>query len=201
MDSVTPPPTVVAILELNSAEYVLAFAINLEMWNDNDIPLAVFFTFRSYGTWLHGDERGSVDRHHNVYGTPRIAQNTNWKNFNETLLKRPPLVLNAEQRKSVEKAIRETCDKRRWELFAFNIRTNHVHLVVDIRAKDPKQALGALKANATRQMREDRVWDDEDTPWAEKGSKRRLWNLKSLGEAIDYVINRQGDDLPDYDWW
>jgi RNA:NAD 2'-phosphotransferase (TPT1/KptA family) len=124
----------------------------------------VFFTFRSYGTWLHGDERSSVDRHHNVYGSPRITHNPNWKNYNETLLKRPPLTLNADQRKSVEKAIHETCDKRRWELFAFNIRTNHVHVVADIRAKDPKLALGALKANAPRQMREDRVWDHEDTP-------------------------------------
>jgi hypothetical protein len=35
-----------------------------------DIPLAYFFTFRAYGTWLHGDERGSVDRFHNQYGTP-----------------------------------------------------------------------------------------------------------------------------------
>jgi len=31
--------------------------------SDNErIPLAYLITFRSYGTWLHGDERGSVDR-------------------------------------------------------------------------------------------------------------------------------------------
>jgi len=44
------------------------------MWNDTDIPLAVFFTFRCYGTWLHGDERG--DRNNNTYGSPRIAANS-----------------------------------------------------------------------------------------------------------------------------
>ena len=37
------------------------------MWNDTDIPLAYLITFRSYGTWLHGDKRGSVDRFHNHY--------------------------------------------------------------------------------------------------------------------------------------
>ena len=43
--------------------------------NNQRIPLAYLITFRSYGTWLHGDERGSVDRFHNVYGTPRLPPN------------------------------------------------------------------------------------------------------------------------------
>jgi hypothetical protein len=34
------------------------------------IPLAYFITFTCYGTWLHGDERGSVDDEHNTPGTP-----------------------------------------------------------------------------------------------------------------------------------
>jgi len=29
-----------------------------------DIPLAYLISFRAYGTWLHGDRRGSVDRFH-----------------------------------------------------------------------------------------------------------------------------------------
>lgn len=65
------------------------------MWYDTKVPLAVCFTFRSYGTWLHGDERGSVDRYQNIHGTPRIPKNSNWKIFNEGLLSRPPLILNA----------------------------------------------------------------------------------------------------------
>ena len=40
-----------------------------------DIPLAYLISFRAYGTWLHGDRRGSVDRFHNRYGTPRIPPN------------------------------------------------------------------------------------------------------------------------------
>jgi hypothetical protein len=42
------------------------------MWNDTDIPLAHLITFRSYGTWLHGDKRGSVDRFHNQYKSPYL---------------------------------------------------------------------------------------------------------------------------------
>jgi hypothetical protein len=35
------------------------------MWNNTNLPLAYLITFRCYGTWLHGDERGSVDRFRN----------------------------------------------------------------------------------------------------------------------------------------
>jgi REP element-mobilizing transposase RayT len=170
-------------------------------WNDTDIPLAVFFTFRTYGTWLHGDARGSVDRHNNVYATPRIPAQGRWKQHNESTMSRDSVVLKASQRRAVETAIRETCSKRRWHLVAINVRTNHVHCVITIGSYDPGRALGAIKANATRQMKEDGCWVDDVTPWAEKGSCRRLWNERSVSEASDYVINRQGVDLREYDWW
>jgi hypothetical protein len=96
------------------------------MWNNTDIPLAVFCTFRCYGTWLHGDERGSVDRNNNSYGSPRIPVNRNWQKHSEELLLHPPVTLDPASRRSVEKAIRElfdrfeseryTTDARRWTL-------------------------------------------------------------------------------------
>jgi hypothetical protein len=63
------------------------------MWNDTDIPLAYFISFRSYGTWLHGDERGSIDRFHNRYGSPYIPPNKDWHRSNKQLLKTSPLIL------------------------------------------------------------------------------------------------------------
>lgn len=171
------------------------------MWNDTDIPLAVFFTFRCYGTWLHGDERGSIDRRSNVYGSTRIPERKKWNKFNQEQLEHEPVTLNAAQREATERAIRETCDKRRWNLIAINVRTNHVHAVIDIGARNSQQVLNALKANATRRMREDRCWNFEHSPWAEKGSRRNLWNERSVAEAADYVLNHQGDDLPVFDWW
>ncbi|MEZ5346601.1 MAG: transposase [Pyrinomonadaceae bacterium] len=144
------------------------------MWNDTDIPLAVFLTFRSYGTWLHGDERGSVDRHNNFYRTPRFPANSDWRKHNKELLFHPPVKLNAAQRKSIERSIRDTCEKRGWTLFAMNVRTNHVHAVVGTGGKKPGDALIALKANATRFLREDKLWNDKHSPWAAKGSKRNM---------------------------
>ena len=169
------------------------------MWNDTDIPLAHLITFRSYGTWLHGDDRGSIDRFHNRYKTPYAVPNYNRREHNQSLLKAEPVILSAAQRTSVETAVRETCVFRKWLLRAFNVRTNHVHVVVSIGEKKPEVALNAFKANATRQMRQDGCWPHEHSPWVDKGSKRSLWNERSIELAIDYVINGQGDELPEFD--
>lgn len=101
-------------------------------------------------------------------------------------------------RNSVENAVRETCKVRGWELHAVNVRTNHAHSVICIGNYSSKRALVNLKANATRKMRENNVWSSEHSPWAEKGSRRFLWNEKSIEKAIDYVINGQGKTLPNF---
>jgi REP element-mobilizing transposase RayT len=168
-------------------------------WNETGIPLAYLISFRCYGTWLHGDERGSIDEYNNRYGTPRLPPNKKWQAFTTKLLKHKPVRLNGSMRKSVEAALRETCEKRGWKIFAVNIRTNHAHTVVAIGSFSSKKALTAFKANATRKMREDEVWKSSYSPWAEKGSRRYLWNEKSIERAIDYVINGQGGSLPDFD--
>jgi REP element-mobilizing transposase RayT len=169
------------------------------MWNDTDIPLAYLITFRCYGTWLHGDERGSIDRFHNQYKSPYIQPNERWQQHNMGTLKGKLVSLNAAQRALVDKAIRETCAIRHWPLRAINVRTNHVHVVVSIGDKKPELALNAFKSNATRQMRQDRCWGQSHSPWADKGSKRYLWNERSIARATDYVISGQGDELPDFD--
>jgi REP element-mobilizing transposase RayT len=107
------------------------------------------------------------------------------------------MILGARERKAVETAIRETCRIRKWSLLAFNVRTNHVHTVV-IANRDPKLVLNAFKANATRILREGRLWLYEFSPWVRKGSKRKLWSEQSVARAIDYVLYGQGNDLPDF---
>src|SRR5947209_9029118 len=118
----------------------------------DNLPLAYLITFRSYGTWLHGDERGSVDRFHNQYDSPTFAPNDARRHQDADRLKQAPVVLTSEQRQSVERAIHETCGIRGWPLRALNVRTNHVHALVSTQGR-PELALNALKANATRQLR------------------------------------------------
>ena len=160
------------------------------------IPLAYLITFRSYGTWLHGDERGSVDRHRNRYESPRIAKTGPWFRANAQTLKHPPVTLDAARRRAVKAAIHETCAVRGWQLHALNVRTNHVHIVVSA-ACEPERVLTALKAYATRQMRETGCWPREHSPWAEGGSRRYLWSESSVQSAVVYVLDGQGEPLPD----
>ena len=168
------------------------------MWNDTETPLAYFISFRTYGTWLHGDQRGSIDRFHNRYGDPYLPANEARQTRNHKRLKTDPFMLAAQARRSVETAIRETCSIRKWHLQAFNVPTNHIHTVVTASRK-PELVLNALKSNATRRLREDQLWTHQFSPWADKGSKIRLWNERSVANAINYVLNGQGDDLPKFE--
>jgi REP element-mobilizing transposase RayT len=163
-------------------------------FNNDHTPLAYLITFRSYGSWLHGRE-GSVDRFHNRYGSPKLPANSKRWKYNRTLLKQPPVKLTARRRAAIEAAIRETCQIREWLLWAFNIRTNHVHTVISAPCS-PEFILNALKANATRKMRETGCWNSDKSPWAYRGSKRRLWNEEELVNAIAYVLYDQGLPLP-----
>jgi len=168
------------------------------MWNDTDIPLAYLISFRTYGTWLHGDERGATDRFHNQYRSPHILPNITWQRYNQATLRAGPLILGPRQRRTIDTAIRETCRIRKWELLALNVRTNHVHVVVSAK-QIPERVLNALKANAIRDLRQSGLWTHPFSPWADKGSNRNLWNERSIARAIDYVLNGQGDELPDFD--
>jgi REP element-mobilizing transposase RayT len=111
-------------------------------------------------------------------------------------MKVEPVLLDATRRAAVLAAVTETCTKRNWKVLAINIRTNHVHIVVDIGDTKPETALVAFKANATRQMRERGCWTYDRSPWVERGSRRYLWKEAGVNAAIDYVNNRQGEDLP-----
>jgi REP element-mobilizing transposase RayT len=166
-------------------------------FNEEHIPLAYFITFRCYGTWRHGDERGSTDRYNNKYSAPFIEASQRWKQHNQNTRKHPPVTLDADRRTAVEAGIRETCKIREWQLKAVNVRTNHVHIVVSASGK-PEPILTAFKANATRKIRENKSWTNTHSPWAEKGSRRYLWTERSVERAIDYTLNGQGDEIPDF---
>ncbi|HJQ33265.1 MAG TPA: hypothetical protein VJ866_13845 [Pyrinomonadaceae bacterium] len=168
------------------------------MWNDTETPLAYLVTFRCYGTWLHGDGRGSVDRFNNRFQSPCIPANDRWVKHNAHRLKGEPVSLDASRRAAVAEAIRETCRLRGWLLRAVNVRTNHVHVVASVGGTQPGLALNAFKANATRRMRHAGCWKHDYSPWADKGSVRYLWNERSIERAVEYVVDGQGGPLPDF---
>src|SRR4051812_34349586 len=96
----------------------------------DNLPLAYFLTLRTYGTWLHGNDRGSVDQHQNQYGTPRVAAHSGKQKSDEARMKDPPMLLAAESAALVESVIAQVCAHRQWHHWIAKARTNHVHVVV-----------------------------------------------------------------------
>lgn len=169
----------------------------MAIWNDTDTPRAFLITFRTYGTWLHGDERGSIDRYHNVFRSPRVPVNPVVHGQHWAKLKSEPFVLNAAARSVVKRSIEEVCSFRDWHLFALHVRTNHGHLVVAYAGILPDKVLRDLKAYSTRALRSEGLWKHAHSPWTDGGSKRYLWTEQGIGNACDYVVNGQGADLPE----
>ena len=158
-------------------------------------PLAYFITFRCYGTWLHGDERGSFDRLQNGFDTPGLTPNAEWQRYRARQLVTAPVHLDGNRRAAVEESLVETCAFRGWHLHASAVRTNHVHAVVGAAETPAETVLNALKANATWMMRARGCWIEKRAPWSQGGSTGYLWKERDVVSAIEYVLEGQGGQL------
>lgn len=155
-------------------------------------PLAYFLTWSTYGTRLHGDARGSVDRRHNRVDTPRLAPDPARELASMRRMRWPPLYLAVNGRAVVSSTVRRHCEIRGWRLLALNVRTNHVHVVVNCgRAVSPEKAMEQFKAWCTRRLREAGLVRPGRAVWTEHGSTRWINSEEGLLDAIDYVLNRQ----------
>ncbi|MBX3727991.1 MAG: transposase [Candidatus Sumerlaeia bacterium] len=158
-----------------------------------DGPCAYFISFRTYGTWLHGDERGSTDRRSSRYGAPLLPPNPRFERLRRGRLTQPPTLLGHGARMCVERAIRETCTHRTWRLHALSVRSNHVHVVLTAPEQKPEPVMGSLKAWATRRLRQAGHFDTAVRIWSHHGSTRYLWNEADILSCCEYVLECQGD--------
>jgi REP element-mobilizing transposase RayT len=156
------------------------------------LPLAYFLTWICYGTRVHGDERGSVDMTHNTLNTPLLPPDPLRERLDRSLMRSAPVTLSPAARQIVDEVIRQHCEIRGWRLLALNVRTNHVHVVVDCLGRaSPETAMEQFKAWATRRLRGAGLMPKDQKVWAEHGSTRWVGTAENLAEAIDYVLNRQ----------
>lgn len=162
-------------------------------------PRGYLITIRCYGTWLHGDERGSMDRrNYNKFGGQKRPANRHLELSDAGYLKNPAFSFDAIRRKHVEAAIREVCVTRVIKLVAINVRTNHVHIVVATN-RLPEPIMNSFKSYATRRLKQEGFVGPEEKVWARHGSTRYLWTKEHIGAAVEYVVNGQGGDLPRFD--
>jgi len=157
-------------------------------------PMAYLITFGCHGARLHGDESGSVDRNHNVYGTPLLPPNESRVLSEERRTKQMPYYLDHSRRAIVLGAIMELCSHRGWRLLAAHVRTQHVHLVAA--AEDaPEKVLEDAKKYASRALNRTGTKDEHGRRWTRHGSTRYLWKRENVGAAIHYVVREQGKPM------
>jgi len=156
-----------------------------------------FVTFACYGAHLHGDDAGSVDRHHNSPGSRLAEANSERVAVMQQLMEQRPYCLDRDRRARVLDALREVCVHRGWSLLAAHVRTNHVHVVVEAEVR-PETIMNTFKSYASRGLNRLGLDGPDRKRWARHGSTRWLWRDHDVQEAIQYVVSRQGEPMEVY---
>jgi len=157
-------------------------------------PQTYLITFHTYGTWLHGDKKGSVDRFHNRYDTEVLRENESRKKISARSQKLGKFTLNLAQRRVVKKTVQEVSEYRSWDVVALNVRTNHIHVVVS-GFDQPEKMLNDFKSYSTRRLRKAGLANHSEKIWLRHGSTRYLFDEHAVEEAARYVLEGQGCEL------
>ncbi len=167
------------------------------MPNKKPIPHAYFITCRTYGTWLHGDKRESVDRNHNVFLTPKIKQNVGLQNRMQNVCNEEAFMMNASQRQIVLQSIIDTCQCSQWHLYTAHVRVNHMHVVLKSE-KEPEKIATTLKAYATRYLKKHHPQLNRERFWSRGASTGYIFQSDNIFRAMQYTIEEQGKEMALY---
>ena len=160
--------------------------------------LAYYITWTTYGNWMPGDCRGWRRKLTNRQAANQPPPDTNGgyqpqpklEAWCRDQMKGDAVLLSPTDRETVELAIREHCQYRKWYLFAVNPRSNHIHVVVRADAK-PKAVRDQLKANSTRHLRQQAKPLDAVKTWTTGGDIEFIDNQDDLEQVIRYVLEAQ----------
>ena len=161
------------------------------------MALAYFITFTTYGTWLHGSEKGSVDDTHNVHGTALLENDDDRQIRAQDAMAQAPYVMSTEEREIVCKAMVDLVDEREWDLPAVHVRSNHVHIVISA-PRDPGRMMSELKARASQDLTEAGFDDARRRRWTRHGSTKHLFRSEEVEAKIGYTLDEQGERMAWY---
>ena len=151
-----------------------------------DRPLAYHITFGTYGTRLHGDERGTIDRAMNQPGDPIIGRDDAWHQLEENRLNFEPRIFGIEQMIQVERLIPGVCARGGWTYHTAAAGPDHVHNVITGDA-DGDAIRKWLKRWLGQKLAKLYSLKPGETFWAECGSVKWIWTEEYFRRAFDYV--------------
>ena len=153
-------------------------------------PLAYMITFTTYGTWLHGNSRGSIIEQPN--GTHLLNKESRLEAYQKQIMTESPFVLDERSRQIILQAMLDVAQNRHWIIPAIHIRSSHIHSIVKAHPK-PERIMNDLKAYCTRALRANNY--SRKHFWTHHGSTRYLYTDAKIQEAVHYVLYEQGEPM------
>lgn len=152
--------------------------------------LAYHITWGTYGTRLHGDPRGTVDREHNQFGTPVLGFDEHRWEREKMNLKFPPIRLTREQMIFIENAIPNLCERGYWKYHTCAAGPDHVHTVLT--SEHPPATIRRLiKRWLGQELSQQWTIPKGATWWAECGSIRWIGDDAYFANATAYVSRQR----------
>ncbi len=161
------------------------------------MAFAYFITFSTYGTWLPGSIKGSVDIEHNIYGTPWMPPDAEREQAAREAMTQPAYTMSADEREIVCRAIVNLAEERGWLLLAVHVRSNHVHLVVQA-DREPGRLMSDFKGRCSRDLTRAGFGDAKRRRWTRHGSTKHLFREDEVEAKIHYTLDEQGPRMAWY---
>ena len=155
-----------------------------------DVPLAYHITFGTYGSRLHGDERGSVDRAHNSPGEPFLGPDVRRREQETQLLRSEPITFKSAQQRFIEAVIPGVCERGDWGYHVAAAGPDHVHVLLSADS-DPKTVRRLLKRWLGQQLSSNWPLSRGQSWWAEGGSIKWIWKQHYFRRAFDYIASQR----------
>ena len=160
------------------------------------------FTWTTYGSWLPGDDRGSVTRviqpeqshrgENDHFETPPTAAIPALADLARSRLRCHPIRLTKPQAELLITQFQETCDFRRWFFGAAAIMANHIHVLLGVTGDpDPDHILRDLKSYGSRALNRNGNRPASGTWWTQSGSKRKNPDETAVRNSIAYIRDQE----------
>jgi len=163
---------------------------------------ATLLTWTAYGTWLPGDDQGSVSRAprveglqllRNMPGEPYDNDDPQRQAGAQDRMEGEPVHLGVVHAKCLLGCIADACERSGIELLAVAIMSKHVHVLCQ-GEQHGREMLQLIKGNASRRLNLEFRLESAPRWWTKSGSRRRIKSGSDLTAAIEYVQN-QGHPL------
>lgn len=140
--------------------------------------IGYMLTWRTYGTWLQGDERGYVK------DGKLLNQNETLEQINKINLKKQPIKFNSKQKEIVKDSIIQKAKRLNQKVFALTVLSNHIHLLVEKKQESIETTAALYKTAARTALNKNGL---EGKIWSKGYDKRYCFSYQELNNRIEYI--------------